>query len=169
MHAKTFFNVHSSAPLSRSPQKFCKALKPGNSAALCPAASTNKFRANPRALWCTQTRSPGIIQKGGAAAPPCGRWGSLRGPFRPRKLHILRPAASGRAHPFRCSSSPNCDHFVGSQFGTPLTAFLYTAGGAFFPRGKERGAEPPPLQALQSKPYNPKGCKKTTGYRGEAP
>ena len=26
----------------------------------------------------------------------------------------------------------------------PLTAFLYTAGGAFFPRGKERGAEPPP-------------------------
>ena len=27
----------------------------------------------------------------------------------------------------------------------PLTAFLYTAGGAFFPRGKERGAEPAPL------------------------
>ena len=29
----------------------------------------------------------------------------------------------------------------------PLTAFLYTASGAFFPRGKERGAEPPPLHS----------------------
>ena len=43
-------------------------------------------------------------------------WGEKRR-FRPRKLHILRPAASGRAHPFRCSSSPNCNHFVGLQFG----------------------------------------------------
>ena len=32
----------------------------------------------------------------------------------------------------------------GAHRKAPLTAFLYTAGGAFFPRGKERGAEPPP-------------------------
>ena len=31
----------------------------------------------------------------------------------------------------------------GAHRKAPLTAFLYTAGGAFFPRGKERGAEPP--------------------------
>ena len=48
----------------------------------------------------------------------------------------------------------------GAHRKAPLTAFLYTAGGAFFPRGKERGAEPPPLQALQSKPYNLSGCNK---------
>ena len=37
---------------------------------------------------------------------------------RPRKLHILRSAASGRTHTFRCSSSPNCNRCAGLQFGS---------------------------------------------------
>ena len=37
---------------------------------------------------------------------------------RPRKLHILRSAASGRTHAFRCSSSPNCNRCTGLQFGS---------------------------------------------------
>ena len=37
---------------------------------------------------------------------------------RPHKLHIPRPAASGRSRPFRCSSSPNCKRFAGLQFGS---------------------------------------------------
>ena len=36
---------------------------------------------------------------------------------RPRKLHIPRPAASGRSRPLRCSSSPNSKHFAGLLFG----------------------------------------------------
>ena len=37
---------------------------------------------------------------------------------RPRKLHIPRPAASGRSRPFRCSSSPNSKRFAGLLFGS---------------------------------------------------
>ena len=37
---------------------------------------------------------------------------------RPRKLHILRSAASGRTHAVRCSSSPNCNRCAGLQFGS---------------------------------------------------
>ena len=35
---------------------------------------------------------------------------------------IPRPAASGRSRPFRCSSSPNCKHFAGLQFGSVCLA-----------------------------------------------
>ena len=47
-----------------------------------------------------------------------------RTPFgrRPHKLHIPRPAASGRSRPFRCSSSPNCKRFAGLQFGSACLA-----------------------------------------------
>ena len=37
--------------------------------------------------------------------------------IRPRKLHIPRPAASGRSRPLRCSSSPNSKRCAGLLFG----------------------------------------------------
>lgn len=38
-------------------------------------------------------------------------------PLRRHKLHIICPAASGRAHSFRCVSSPNETRFAGLSFG----------------------------------------------------
>ena len=37
--------------------------------------------------------------------------------LRPRKLRILRPAASGRAHSLRCSSFPHATRFAGLARG----------------------------------------------------
>ena len=53
-------------------------------------------------------RRRGVIRRAVTAAPRA----------RPRKLHILRSAASGRTHTFRCSSSPNCNRCAGLQFGS---------------------------------------------------
>ena len=53
-------------------------------------------------------RRRGVIRRAVTAAPRA----------RPRKLHILRSAASGRTHAFRCSSSPNCNRCTGLQFGS---------------------------------------------------
>lgn len=53
--------------------------------------------------------------------------GRTYSPPRRRKLHILRPAASGRAHPFRCSSSPHKAALCGGPFG-----------GGIPPSGRER-------------------------------
>ena len=41
-------------------------------------------------------------------AVKCGNTATVPPAARPRKLHIPRPAASGRSRPFRCSSSPKC-------------------------------------------------------------
>ena len=57
------------------------------------------FRYSPDCLFCGNA----------ATVPPAAR---------PHKLHIPRPAASGRSRPFRCSSSPNCKRFAGLQFGS---------------------------------------------------
>ena len=48
----------------------------------------------------------------------CGNTATVPPAARPHKLHIPRPAASGRSRPFRCSSSPNCKRFAGLQFGS---------------------------------------------------
>ena len=54
-----------------------------------------------------------------------------KGRSRPHKLHVPRPAASGRSRSLRCSSSPNCVRSAGTQFGSfPLAVFLYTTSGA---------------------------------------
>ena len=36
---------------------------------------------------------------------------------RRHKLHIIHPAASGRLHSFRCTSSPNRNRYAGLRFG----------------------------------------------------
>ena len=52
------------------------------------------------------------------SAALCGNTATVPSATRPRKLHIPRPAASGRSRPFRCSSSPNNKRFAGLLFGS---------------------------------------------------
>ena len=78
-----------------------------------------------------------------------------KGRSRPHKLHVPRPAASGRSRSLRCSSSPNCVRSAGTQFGSfPLAVFLYTTSGDFFRHAKERGAEPPSVAPRRVKTQN---------------
>ena len=57
--------------------------------------------------------------------------GHTYSPPRRRKLHILRPAASGRSHPFRCASfSHKVNDFVGA-----LLRQRYACGIVRSPRG----------------------------------
>ena len=108
-----------------------------------PSAATFPSRGR---LWMVRT-APRLAPR---EIPRRGRnpflvvQGIAKGRFRPHKLHIPRPAASGRSRSLRCSSSPNCVRSAGTQFGSfSLAVFLYTASGAFFRHAKEGGAEPP--------------------------
>ena len=68
----------------------------------------------PTPCGCTSARLSGIHRN----CLFCGNTASVPPVARPHKLHIPRPAASGRSRPFRCSSSPNCKRFAGLQFGS---------------------------------------------------
>ncbi len=58
--------------------------------------------------------------------------GRTYSPPRRHKLHILRPAASGRSHPFRCASF---SHKVLRLCGSPFAAVVSTAWLVRSPRG----------------------------------
>ena len=78
---------------------------------------------------------------------------------RPRKLHIVRPAANGRSHSFRCSSSP---HKVFRPCGAPMCPCVLrsivtvtTNDGHFWICMQITGLRPAPVNRLPSSSQAP--------------
>ena len=71
-------------------------------------------------LQRNQNKAEASEKRGTSSFYPEGRTYS---PPRRHKLHILRPAANGRSHPFHCASSPHKIYdFAGTPFGGGMPA-----------------------------------------------
>ena len=82
-------------------------------------SSAEKVNGKPpaRAAFCIQNAAVAAFRMRRRRGAVCGT-AAAAPRTRPRKLHILRSAASGRTHTFRCSSSPNCNRCAGLQFAS---------------------------------------------------
>ena len=95
---------------------------------------------------------PPFVKVGTGFCPIFGIWQDARTPatsqmrcwlLRRHKLHISRPAASGRSRPFRCASSQNRNRVAGLRFCIFCTrrrnvGFCYAIAHAFAVGAKSR-------------------------------
>ena len=86
----------------------------------------------------------------------------VKGRFRPHKLHIPRPAASGRSRSLRCSSSPNCVRSAGTQFGSFSFKDAASSSTQKRPRDSSRG------RCLHSL-INSSACRKSSSSSAASP